>query len=39
MKFTEVKYGTDNNIYKFANQLEIVGMEKRIPNGIIYINT
>jgi type I restriction enzyme R subunit len=32
------KYGTDNNIYKFVNQLEIVGTEKRIPDGIIYIN-
>ncbi|MCK0131474.1 HsdR family type I site-specific deoxyribonuclease [Flavobacteriaceae bacterium F08102] len=30
-------YG-DNNIYKFVNQLEIVGTEKRIPDGIIYIN-
>jgi type I restriction enzyme R subunit len=28
----------DNNIYKFVNQLEIVGSEKRIPDGIIYIN-
>jgi len=32
------KYGKDNNIYKFVNQLEIVGTEKRIPDGIIYIN-
>lgn len=32
------KYKTDNNIYKFVNQLEIVGSEKRIPDGIIYIN-
>jgi len=31
------KYG-DNNIYKFVNQLEIVGTEKRIPDGILYIN-
>ncbi|MCR9289138.1 MAG: HsdR family type I site-specific deoxyribonuclease [Bacteroidetes bacterium] len=31
-------YGKDNNIYKFVNQLEIVGTEKRIPDGIIYIN-
>ena len=29
---------TDCNIYKFVNQLEIVGSEKRIPDGIIYIN-
>lgn len=28
----------DFNIYKFVNQLEIVGTEKRIPDGIIYIN-
>lgn len=28
----------DNNIYKFVNQLEIVGNEKRIPDGILYIN-
>ncbi len=34
----EVEYGSDNNIYKFVNQLEIVGSEKRIPDGIVYIN-
>ena len=34
---SQEKYG-DNNIYKFVNQLEIVGTEKRIPDGIIYIN-
>lgn len=28
----------NGNIYKFVNQLEIVGTEKRIPDGIIYIN-
>jgi type I restriction enzyme R subunit len=28
----------DYNIYKFVNQLEITGNEKRIPDGIIYIN-
>jgi type I restriction enzyme R subunit len=28
----------DNNIYRFVNQLEIIGTEKRIPDGIIYIN-
>ena len=33
-----VAYGKDNNIYKFVNQLEIIGDEKRIPDGIIYIN-
>ncbi len=31
-------YSLDTNIYKFVNQLEIVGNEKRIPDGIIYIN-
>jgi type I restriction enzyme R subunit len=28
----------DNNIYKIVNQLEIEGYEKRIPDGILYIN-
>ena len=28
----------DYNIYKFVTQLEIIGNEKRIPDGIIYIN-
>lgn len=28
----------DANIYKFVNQLEIIGSEKRIPDGILYIN-
>ncbi len=32
------KYSPDHNIYKFVNQLEIVGSERRIPDGIIYIN-
>ena len=31
-------YPPDNNIYKFVNQLEISGNEKRIPDGIVYIN-
>ena len=31
-------YITDHNIYKFVNQLEIQGTEKRIPDGILYIN-
>src|SRR5690625_4228581 len=35
---SQEKYG-DNNIYKFVNQLEIVGTEKRIPDGIIYIRS
>src|SRR5664280_728770 len=34
----KVKYPPDYNIYKFVNQLEIVGSEKRIPDGIVYIN-
>ncbi|MCZ2102156.1 MAG: HsdR family type I site-specific deoxyribonuclease [Chitinophagales bacterium] len=39
----EVKYDTstthrDNNIYRFVTQLEITGNEKRIPDGMIYIN-
>jgi type I restriction enzyme R subunit len=34
----EKQYPSDNNIYKFVNQLEIVGSEKRIPDGIVYIN-
>jgi type I restriction enzyme R subunit len=28
----------DFNVYKFVNQLEITGSQKRIPDGIIYIN-
>ena len=32
------EYGKDNNIYKFVNQIEIIGNEKRIPDGIVYIN-
>ncbi len=28
----------DQNIYKMVNQLEIQGFEKRIPDGILYIN-
>jgi len=31
-------FESDNNIYKIVNQLEIIGNEKRIPDGIIYIN-
>ena len=34
----ELEYGEDKNIYKFVNQLEIIGSEKRIPDGIVYIN-
>ncbi len=28
----------DQNIYKIVNQMEIIGFEKRIPDGILYIN-
>ncbi|MFN8266981.1 MAG: HsdR family type I site-specific deoxyribonuclease [Chitinophagales bacterium] len=31
-------YLKDTNIYKFVTQLEISGNEKRIPDGIVYIN-
>jgi type I restriction enzyme R subunit len=31
-------YGESGNISKIVNQLEIVGTEKRIPDGILYIN-
>lgn len=31
-------YPPDTNIYKFVNQLEIVGTERRIPDGILYVN-
>ncbi len=34
----EEQYLPDTNIYKFVNQLEIIGTEKRIPDGIVYIN-
>jgi len=34
----EEQYPPDNNIYKFVNQLEILGTDKRIPDGIVYIN-
>ncbi|PHR90417.1 MAG: type I restriction endonuclease [Leeuwenhoekiella sp.] len=34
-----IDYSTENNnTYKFVNQLEIVGTQKRIPDGILYIN-
>lgn len=28
----------DNNTYRIVNQLEITGYQKRIPDGILYIN-
>ena len=34
----EENYTIDTNIYRFVNQLEILGNEKRIPDGIVYIN-
>jgi type I restriction enzyme R subunit len=34
-----IDYSTaDVNIYKAVNQLEITGFEKRIPDGLLYIN-
>ena len=34
-----IDYSKENeNIYKFVNQLEISGTQKRIPDGILYIN-
>lgn len=35
---SQAKYPADTNIYKFVTQLEILGTEKRIPDGIVYIN-
>ncbi len=32
------EYLKDNNIYRFVNQFEITGYEKRIPDGILFIN-
>ena len=31
-------YRVTRNIFKIVNQLEILGYEKRIPDGILYIN-
>jgi type I restriction enzyme, R subunit len=31
-------YSKDQNIYRFVNQFEISGYEKRIPDGILFIN-
>ena len=31
-------YKTGHNVFKLVNQLEIYGSEKRIPDGILYIN-
>lgn len=34
----EVPYRVERNLFKIVNQLEITGYEKRIPDGILYIN-
>ncbi|MFT6793409.1 MAG: type I restriction enzyme R subunit [Rubritalea sp.] len=34
----EAPYDAGTNIFKLVNQLEILGKEKRIPDGILYIN-
>jgi HsdR family type I site-specific deoxyribonuclease len=34
----QAPYAKDLNIYKFVTQMEISGTEKRIPDGILYIN-
>lgn len=34
----QAEYQTDANIYRFVTQLEIQGSEKRIPDGILYVN-
>lgn len=33
-----IEYSADTNIYKFVTQMEIAGNERRIPDGILYIN-
>lgn len=33
-----VHYHADYNIIKFVNQFDIVGSEKRIPDGILFVN-
>ncbi len=37
-KQNDYKTTPDNNRYKFVTQFEIIGTEKRIPDGILYIN-
>ena len=32
------QYKADSNSYRFVTQLEIQGSEKRIPDGVVYIN-
>ena len=35
---SQAGFGGGNNIFKIVNQFEIFGYEKRIPDGILYIN-
>lgn len=35
---TSVPYSAGLNIFKFVNQFEIQGQEKRIPDGILFVN-
>ena len=32
------KDGIKNNLFRIVNQLEIQGVERRIPDGIVYVN-
>ncbi|MBL7854722.1 MAG: type I restriction endonuclease subunit R [Cyclobacteriaceae bacterium] len=34
----EEQYLPDRNIYRFVTQLDITGNERRIPDGVLYIN-
>ncbi len=34
----KVKYGSDQNVYRFVTQLKINIQHERIPDGILYIN-
>jgi type I restriction enzyme R subunit len=34
----EAAYRTNGNLFHLVTQLEIIGFEKRIPDGILYIN-
>ena len=37
-KYNAAGATSSQNIFKIVNQLEIIGYEKRIPDGILYIN-
>lgn len=37
-EYTPAYHAPDQNIYRFVTQLEIQGYERRIPDGILYIN-